>query len=110
MYSRPFVYRFVHFSVFKTLEVFEKKKKKTKNKQTNKEILEIDLTLNPFLKRHVLYSSKLKELADDNFQFGKNGRKFSKTVKNTVGKGEIARYEQFLLFPQCFQNICNTDM
>ena len=23
--------------------------------------------------------------------------------KNTVGKGEIARYEQFLLFPQCFQ-------
>ena len=24
-------------------------------------------------------------------------------VGNTVGKGEIARYEQFLLFPQCFQ-------
>ena len=23
--------------------------------------------------------------------------------ENTVGKGEIARYEQFLLFPQCFQ-------
>ena len=21
-----------------------------------------------------------------------------------MGKGEIARYEQFLLFPQCFQN------
>ena len=27
----------------------------------------------------------------------------SKRVENTVGKGEIARYEQFLLFPQCFQ-------
>ena len=27
----------------------------------------------------------------------------SKPVENTVGKGEIARYEQFLLFPQCFQ-------
>ena len=27
----------------------------------------------------------------------------SKWVENTVGKGEIARYEQFLLFPQCFQ-------
>ena len=26
----------------------------------------------------------------------------SKWVENTVGKGEIARYEQFLLFPQCF--------
>ena len=25
--------------------------------------------------------------------------------ENTVGKGETARYEQFLLFPQCFQKI-----
>ena len=41
--------------------------------------------------------------ADDNFKFDKNGRKLSKQVENTVGKGEIARYEQFLLFPQCFQ-------
>ena len=23
-----------------------------------------------------------------------------------MGKGEIARYEQFLLFPQCFKNAC----
>ena len=29
--------------------------------------------------------------------------------KNTVGKGEIARWEQFLLFPQCFQNTFITD-
>ena len=28
-----------------------------------------------------------------------------KWVENTVGKGEIARYEQFLLFPQCFQDL-----
>ena len=27
-------------------------------------------------------------------------------VEKTVGKGEIARYEQFLLFPQCFQKTC----
>ena len=27
-------------------------------------------------------------------------------VENTAGKGEIARYEQFLLFPQCFQKAC----
>ena len=46
---------------------------------------------------------QLKEFADDNFKFGENGRKLSKLVENTVGKGEIARYEQFLLFPQCFQ-------
>ena len=24
-------------------------------------------------------------------------------VENIVGQGEIDRYEQFLLFPQCFQ-------
>ena len=27
-------------------------------------------------------------------------------MENTVGKGEIARYEQFLLFPRCFQKTC----
>ena len=45
----------------------------------------------------------MKEFADDNFKFDENGRKFSKGIENTVGKGEIAHYEQFLLFPQCFQ-------
>ena len=30
----------------------------------------------------------------------------SDLVENFVGKGEIARYEQFLLFPQCFQKLC----
>ena len=34
---------------------------------------------------------------------------FSKQVENTVGKGEIARSEQFLLFPQCFQKACTAD-
>ena len=36
----------------------------------------------------------------------KNCKKLFKPVENTVGKGEIARYEQFLLFPQCFQKAC----
>ena len=40
------------------------------------------------------------------FKFDENGRKLSKRVENTVGKGEIARYKQFLLFPQCFQKAC----
>ena len=35
-----------------------------------------------------------------------NGRKLFKPVQNTVGKGEIACYEQFLLFQQCFQKAC----
>ena len=37
------------------------------------------------------------------------GREFSKWVENTVGKGEIAHYEQFLLYPQCFQKACIAD-
>ena len=44
----------------------------------------------PITRRQILDSSKLKELADDNFKFDENGRKW---VENTVGKGEIARYE-----------------
>ena len=36
-------------------------------------------------------------------RFDENGRKLSKRVENTVGKGEIACYEQFIPFLQCFQ-------
>ena len=32
-----------------------------------------------------------------------------KRAENTVGKEEIARYEQFLLFPQCFQKTCTAN-
>ena len=59
-----------------------------------------------FPKRQILETSKLKEFSDDNFKFYENGKKFSKWEDNTVGKGEIARYEQFLIFPQCFQKTC----
>ena len=60
-------------------------------------------------KRQISNSFKLKEFADNNFNFDKNGIKFSKQVENTAGKGEIARYEQFLLFPLCFQMIYTGD-
>ena len=52
----------------------------------------------------------MKGFADDNLEFDENVRKFFKWVENTGGKGEIARYEQFLLFPQCFQRIDTADM
>ena len=55
--------------------------------------------------RQLLDPFKLEDLADDNFKMGENGKRFSKRVVNTVGKGEIARYEQFLLFPQCFKRL-----
>ena len=54
----------------------------------------------------MLNAYKLKEFADNNFKFDENGRKLSKWVENTVGKGEISRYQQFLLFPHCFQKVC----
>ena len=61
---------------------------------------------NPLPDDKVLYSFELKDFADDNFEYDKNGRKLAKPVENTVGKGEIARCEQFLLFPKCFQKAC----
>ena len=51
----------------------------------------------------------MKHFADDNLKINERGRKFFKRVENIVGKGEIARYEQFLLFPQCFQRTYTTD-
>ena len=48
----------------------------------------------------------MTQSADNNFKFDENTRKLSKRVENTAGKGEIARYEQFLLYPQCFQKAC----
>ena len=64
---------------------------------------------NSFPNKTFLDSSKLKQFANNNFKFDENGRKFSKQVENTVGKREIARYEQFLLFPKCFQMTCSVD-
>ena len=43
-----------------------------------------------------------ERVCSNNFKFVENGRKLPKQVENTVGKGEISRYEQFLFFPRCF--------
>ena len=61
---------------------------------------------NPLPEDKILDWSKLKQSADNNFEFNVNSRKFFMLVENTEGKGEIARHEQFLLFPQCFQKTC----
>ena len=39
----------------------------------------------------------------------RNGAQLSDRVENIVGKGEIARYKQFLLFPQCIQKLSVLD-
>ena len=70
----------------------------------------INISSLPFPKWRILDPSKLKQYADDNFKFDENGKKFSKWLENTLGKGEIAHYKQFLLFPLCFQKTCTADM
>ena len=70
----------------------------------------MEIGIYSFPKRQILDSPKFKAYADDNFEFYENGRKFYKAVKQQYGKGEIARHEPFLLFPQCFQNTCTADM
>ena len=37
------------------------------------------------------------------------GIQFSAPVEKIVGKEEIARFKQFLLFPQCFQKLSVVD-
>ena len=57
----------------------------------------------------ILNFSKLKYFAENNFKFDENVWRFSQLVENTVGKGEIAHYEQILLFLQCFQKTHTAD-
>ena len=40
---------------------------------------------------------------------GQMGIQLSDWVENIVGKGEIARYEQFLLFQQFFEKLSSVD-
>ena len=53
--------------------------------------------------QQILTLSKMKAFADDNFTVAKMVQFFSNRVENTVGKGENAGYQHFLLFLQCFQ-------
>ena len=61
----------------------------------------IILTLHPHMS--ILGSSSSAANEDMMSKIKKMGIQFSDWVENIVGKEEIAHYEQFLLFPQCFQ-------
>ena len=52
---------------------------------------------------------QMLRLCRQQFQIGRKWQNVIKKGRNTVGKGEIAGYKQFLLFPQCFQKTCSTD-
>ena len=43
-------------------------------------------------------------------KYGQMGIQLSDLEESIVGKGEIAFYKQFLLFPQCFQKLSVADV
>ena len=64
----------------------------------------------------ILDSSKMQEFAMNISNLMKMAVKFSKRFENTVGKGEmarfeqfLARFEQFLLFLHCFPKTVTAD-
>ena len=64
------------------------------------------MVINPLPAMPILGSSNLTENKDILSKIWTNGDTvISDWVENIVGKGEIARYEQFLLFPQCFHTM-----
>ena len=60
--------------------------------------------LNPLPNDRILDLTKLKAFADDKFIGAEMMISLFDRVENTVGKGENAGYQHFLLFPQCFPN------
>ena len=69
-----------------------------------------DSFFNPFPNDKFQTLPNWRSFAEDTFEFDEDIRKFSKRVENTVGEGEIAHYEQFHLFPWCFQKTPTADM
>ena len=62
-------------------------------------------TTNSLPNLKILVWSKLKAFADDKIRLAKVMIFHLNRVENTVGKGENAGYQHFLLFPQCFQKV-----
>ena len=58
--------------------------------------------VNPVPNDKIFDTTKLKAFADDNLNSAKMGISLFDSVENTVGKGEIAGHQHFLLFSQCF--------
>ena len=61
------------------------------------------LCFKPYSKRQILDSAKLNELQMTILNLMKVAECSFLRVENSVGKVEIARNEQFILFPHCFQ-------
>ena len=53
--------------------------------------------------KKILDATKLKVFADDKLHFAKTTISLFDVIENSVGKGENAGYQYFLLFQQCFK-------
>ena len=69
-----------------------------------------NVTFKPLPDMPILGFSNSAANKDMSPKYGQMGIQLSDLVENIVGKGEIARYEQFLLFPQCFQKLSVFDV
>ena len=63
------------------------------------------IPLNPLPNDNISDLTKLKALADDNLKEAKMAEFVFDRVENIEGKWENAGYQNFLLFPQCFQSL-----
>ena len=63
------------------------------------------MLFNPLPNDNVWDVTQLKAFADDKLNLARMMNSLLEREENTVGKGENAGYQQFLLFPQCFQNL-----
>ena len=66
-------------------------------------------SFNPLPDMTISGSSKSAANQDIMSKIWTNGIQLSDWVENIVGKGEVACYEQFLLFPPCFQKLSVVD-
>ena len=63
------------------------------------------LYFNSFPNNKILDKSKLKAFTDDELNVAEVMISVFHKIENTVGKGESAGYQHFLLFPQCFHKL-----
>ena len=64
---------------------------------------------NPLPDMPILGSCNSAANKDTMLEYEQMGIQLSDYVENIMGKGEIARYEQFLLFPLCFRKLSVVD-
>ena len=65
----------------------------------------VEIVLLPITRRQILDSSKLKEFADDNFEFDENGRKLSKQVENAVEREKLLVTSNFSFSHSVFKRL-----